>query len=79
MILLRWTSTQFAVELVNAYSELRNCLHSSLEEHISEKSTRSAPHASYTAPADLLKRSVSLEKLYQQAYFELRIGRVSGE
>lgn len=77
MILLRWSSTQFAVELANAFSELRSCLQSSLEEHIAEKSEENVPCSSRTAPADLLQRSVSLEKLYQQAYFELRLGRVS--
>jgi hypothetical protein len=78
MVLLRWSSTQFAVELVNALSELRKCLHSSLEEYPADKSAEAVQSSSYTAPADLLSRSVSLDKLYQQAYFELRVGRISG-
>ncbi|KAJ3567123.1 hypothetical protein NP233_g6565 [Leucocoprinus birnbaumii] len=77
MIILRWSSTQFAVELANAFSELRSCLQGNLEEHIAEKSEENVSISTNTAPADLLQRSVSLEKLYQQAYFELRIGRVS--
>ncbi|KXN87739.1 hypothetical protein AN958_08215 [Leucoagaricus sp. SymC.cos] len=78
MIVLRWSSTQFAVELAKAIRELRGHLYNSMETNIAEKSSfENAPSSSYTTSAALLDRSVSLEKLYQQAYFELRIGRVT--
>lgn len=78
MILLRWSSTHFAIELAKAFSELRACLQSSLEEHTADNSSEKIQNQGYIASAELLKRSVSLDTLYQQASFELRVGRVSG-
>lgn len=81
MVLLRWSSTQFAIELARAFSELHICLGSSLEKHTNTVNpfTRGTVRGSgYIAPTELLKRSVSLDTLYQQASFELRIGRVGG-
>ncbi|KAF9451224.1 hypothetical protein P691DRAFT_724576 [Macrolepiota fuliginosa MF-IS2] len=77
MIILKWSSTRFAVELAKALSELHNCLHSSLEEHGPDNVSGATPNLSYIAPTELLKRSISLDTLYQQASFELRVGRVS--
>lgn len=76
MVLLRWSSTQFATELAGAFSELRACLRSSLEEYTDTNNTFARGTGS--GLTELLKRSVSLDTLYQQASFELRIGRVGG-
>lgn len=79
MVLLRWTSTQFATELAGAFSELRACLRSSLEEYTDTNNTFARGTGSgYIPLTELLKRSASLDTLYQQASFELRIGRVGG-
>lgn len=78
MILLRWSYTQFAAELAKELSEFQTCLRSSLEVHSPDNVPSGTKIPGYIAPAESLKRSVSLDALYQQASFELRIGRVSG-
>ncbi|KAF9002047.1 hypothetical protein BDQ17DRAFT_1357989 [Cyathus striatus] len=69
MLLLRWSSTQFASDLAVAFSKLNQALSAC----VSQTSSEDVP----TIHADLLRISMALNSVYQQASFELRIGRVS--
>ncbi|KAF8061449.1 hypothetical protein FPV67DRAFT_1703736 [Lyophyllum atratum] len=64
LLLLQWSSTQIAYDIASCFSNLRLYLRHYLGEAFEEI-------------PDLLRQSVSLDTVYQQAAFELRIGRVS--
>ncbi|KAF8061044.1 hypothetical protein FPV67DRAFT_1453065 [Lyophyllum atratum] len=68
-------STQIAYDIASCFSNLRLYLRHYLGEAFEE--IPSTP-LSGSIQRDLLRQSVSLDTVYQQAAFELRIGRVSG-
>ncbi|RDB24188.1 Uncharacterized protein C26F1.08c [Hypsizygus marmoreus] len=74
MILLRWSSTQFARDVAACFSKLHACL----LHHLGEAFSEIQPTVlNDNIHKELLRRSVALNPVYQQAAFELRIGRLS--
>lgn len=76
MLILRWSSTHFAEEATSAFSHLHQSLSISLDSACSGLATMS--DETKFLHAKLLKESVSLNAIYSQAAFELRVGRVGG-
>ncbi|KAG6861742.1 hypothetical protein C0995_012747 [Termitomyces sp. Mi166 len=74
LLLLRWSSTQFASDVAFCFSRLHACLHHRLGTAFAEM-----PDTVFNPgfKAELLKCSTSLDTVYQQATFELRVGRLS--
>ncbi|KAJ8515521.1 hypothetical protein ONZ45_g7066 [Pleurotus djamor] len=75
LLILRWSSAQFAVDIVASFSKAHECLYYRLDTAFSNLPLAHHP-ASLTAHEQLLKLSVALNQSYAQATFELRIGRV---
>ncbi|GLB35274.1 putative fusaric acid resistance protein-like [Lyophyllum shimeji] len=73
MLLLRWSSTHLASEIASCFSKLQLCLRHHLGEAFQEIPVTAL---SANIEGDLLRQSVSLDAVYQQAAFEFRIGRV---
>lgn len=76
MVLLKWSSPHFACDVAQAFGKLQACLVNNLDEAFSDSALATPNRALH---ADLLKRSTTLNIIYQQAAFELRVGRVSGK
>jgi hypothetical protein len=75
MLLLEWSSARFATDLASAFGDLHTSLSSVLACAFEEKTPTAYNHT--TAQSLLLKKSVTLNANYQQASFELRLGRLS--
>ncbi|KAF8892705.1 hypothetical protein BD779DRAFT_1436676 [Infundibulicybe gibba] len=80
MLFLRWTSPQFSNDIIMAFVVLRCGLEQNIRNafatDISSQPTNPRWLNNHTHD-DLLKRSITLNAVYRQATFELRIGRVS--
>ncbi|TFK42866.1 hypothetical protein BDQ12DRAFT_644760 [Crucibulum laeve] len=75
MLLLRWSSTQFACDVAASFSKLHTCLSRNLHDatrHISKE----CPEVLQRLQKDLPKSTAALNFVYQQTSFELRVGRV---
>ena len=78
LIFLQWSTAHFAQELSSALSSLHQCLKANLEtpfgiEHHDRPAILNPPLD------ELLTKIVALNTSYQQASFELRVGRVGGK
>ncbi|PFH47852.1 hypothetical protein AMATHDRAFT_151147 [Amanita thiersii Skay4041] len=72
LLLLQWSSTQLARDIAHVMSLIHDCLQSQL---------RDGPEDATTPPRSvmskqLMEKTMALHPVYQQASFELRIGRV---
>lgn len=76
MLILRWSSAHFAEQATSAFSHLHRCLSVSLDGACSGLATVS--DETKILHKQLLRESVSLNAIYSQAAFELRVGRVGG-
>ncbi|KAF9489836.1 hypothetical protein BDN71DRAFT_1455486 [Pleurotus eryngii] len=70
LMILRWSSAQFATDIATAFAISHDCLSHSLEAAFS------CSHTPIAAQNQLLKMSVALNQRYSEASFELRVGRV---
>lgn len=77
MVVLRWSSTHFAEQAASTFSHLHQSLSLNVRRAFSGESTVSSEYRDLHAL--LLKESMSLNAIYSQAAFELRVGRVGGE
>ncbi|KII88794.1 hypothetical protein PLICRDRAFT_42030 [Plicaturopsis crispa FD-325 SS-3] len=76
MLLLPWTSTHFAQEVTSVFSNLHDCLSASLESAFTDP-PKAMTHNHQLLHNKLLQKSISLNSVYCQAAFELRVGRIS--
>ena len=76
MLVLRWSSTQFADETVSALSYLHQSLSLGLAASIGEEPLTGTTQIGLQDI--LVKKSLALTTTYQQAMYEIRIGRVGG-
>jgi hypothetical protein len=76
MVLLRWSSTQFARDISSSFVQLHRCLLHHLDNAFSELQPTPLHRDVHIA---LLQRSIALDSVYQQAAFELRVGHLSGK
>jgi len=76
MLLLPWTSSQFASEASIAFDNMHTCLAHNLNEAFSVTFPVSKTNNAAMQDA-LLKQSTELNTSYRQSSFELRFGRVS--
>lgn len=75
VLLLPWSSAQFAEDIASSFAGLRDCLYASLNGVFGD-----APPQAYdykATQAQLLRKSVTLNANYYQISFELRVGRLS--
>lgn len=76
MLLLRWSSTHFARNVASSFVQFHHCLSLHLDNAFSD--LHPIP-LNQDVHSGLLRQSISLDSVYQQASFELRVGRLSGK
>lgn len=78
MLILRWSSTHLTEEIASTLRILRRCLSIYMDQPFMRPSSQQIANLK-DLHVELVHRSVSLNEMYYQAAFELRIGRVGGE
>ncbi|KAF8633737.1 hypothetical protein AX17_004393 [Amanita inopinata Kibby_2008] len=76
MLLLQWSSTQLARDIARAIGLLHISLQYRLQESFPDSVRAAAITPSFNIHKALLGQTMALHPVYQQASFELRIGRV---
>ncbi|TFK72565.1 hypothetical protein BDN72DRAFT_836131 [Pluteus cervinus] len=78
LVVLRWSSPQFACDLAAAFSELHSCLVHNLSDTFFQKDLEAGPSLKDSSiREELMGRTISLSTIYRQTAFDLRIGRIN--
>ncbi|KAJ3777872.1 hypothetical protein FB446DRAFT_77222 [Lentinula raphanica] len=76
LIFLRWSTAHLAEDIASALSSLHQCLEANLELPFQFNSSRSPSVSTNIILTGLRAKAVALNSSYQQASFELRVGRI---
>ncbi|KAF8652680.1 hypothetical protein AX16_004186 [Volvariella volvacea WC 439] len=77
LLLLQWSSSQFASDVAATFGELHSCLVNNLSNTFFDDYKQfPTTWKDYGVQEDLVNRSIALNTVYRQSAFELRIGRI---
>jgi hypothetical protein len=78
LFLLEWSSAAFSEHIVNSLDTIHECLACKLCIMLDDTPPTEVSHAE-NLDKELVRKSVALDSVYEQAAFEIRLGRLSGQ
>lgn len=78
LFLLEWSSAAFGEHIVDSIEIIQECLACKLRLMLDDDTPHIEVSRAESLDKDLLRKSVALESVYEQAAFEIRLGRLDG-
>lgn len=78
LFLLEWTSAAFGEHIVGSFDTLHQCLACKLRVMLDDTPPPEVTQAE-NLDKELIRKSVALDSVYEQAAFEIRLGRLNGQ
>ena len=78
LFLLEWSSAAFGEHIVDSFDTLHECLTCKLHVMLDDTPLIEVSRAE-NLDKELIRKSVALDSIYEQAAFEIRLGRLNGK
>jgi len=78
LFILEWSSAAFGEDIVDTLDIIQKCLSCKLRLMLDDDTPHFEVFHAENLDKELLRKSVALDSVYEQAAFEIRLGRLDG-